>query len=126
MKGHANIIVSGNYTPGVSEFAKFITTSTTFVDKSLFIMEFMIYGEQASLITRPRRFGKSTNLSMLNDFLAPPLTEEERTRRFDLFRNLQIFKFDWFMKLHFGKWPVIHISFKVSKCDVIFFYIGQF
>ncbi|RIA95611.1 hypothetical protein C1645_733909 [Glomus cerebriforme] len=111
-KGHPNIIINKNYTPDVSEFSKFITTSTTFVDKSLFIMEFMIYGEQVNLITRPRQFGKSTNLSMLNDFLTPPLTEEERTKGLSSFKNLKVFKFDWFMKLHFGKWPVIHISFK--------------
>ncbi|RIA87459.1 hypothetical protein C1645_740101 [Glomus cerebriforme] len=111
-KGHPNIIINKNYTPDVSEFSKFITTNTTFVDKSLFIMEFMIYGDEASLITRPRRFGKSTNLSMLSDFLTPPLTEEERTKRLSSFKNLKVFKFDWFMKLHFGKWPVIHISFK--------------
>lgn len=122
MKGDPNVIINENYTPGVSEFSKF----GTFIDKSLFIMEFMIYGDQANLITRPRRFGKSTNLSMLNDFLAPPSTEEEGVERLSLFKNLKIFKFNWFVKSNFGKWPVIHISFKVSKCDAIFFYIGQF
>ncbi|RIA99182.1 hypothetical protein C1645_811649 [Glomus cerebriforme] len=99
VRGHPNVIISKNYTPDVSEFSKFITTKTTFVDKSLFIMEFMIYGKQASLITCPRQFGKSTNLSILNDFLASPLTEEERTKRLSLFKNLKIFKFDWFYKV---------------------------
>src|SRR5437764_2583836 len=40
IKDNPNIVINGNYAPGVSDFAKFIT-SGTFVDKSLFIMEFM-------------------------------------------------------------------------------------
>lgn len=66
--------------------SQFITANTIFVDKSLFIMKFMVYGEHASLITRPHQFGKSTNLSILNDFLALQLTEEERTKKLSLFK----------------------------------------
>ena len=84
-------------------------------------MEFMIYGKQANLITRPRRFGKSTNLSMLYTFLAPPSTEEEKTQRLSLFKDLRIYKYEWFIKSNFGNWPVIYISFKVSEPDAIFY-----
>ncbi|RIA85819.1 hypothetical protein C1645_857259 [Glomus cerebriforme] len=106
-----NIVINGNYVPGISEFSGFIK-SGIFVDKSLFIMEFMVYGKKANLITRPHQFGKSTNLSMLHAFLAPSLTEGERTQKLNLFKGLRISKFEWFMKLHFGNWPIIHISFK--------------
>ncbi|GET50477.1 AAA family ATPase [Rhizophagus irregularis DAOM 181602=DAOM 197198] len=106
-----NIVINGNYIPDVSDFAKFIT-SGIFVDKSLFIMEFMIYGEQANLITRPHQFGKSTNLSMLYTFLTPTFTEEEKIQRLSLFKDLRISEFNWFIKLNFGNWPVIYISFK--------------
>jgi hypothetical protein len=119
IKDSPNIVINGNYAPGVSEFVKFITSST-FVDKSLFIMEFMIYGGHANLITRPRRFGKSTNLSMLYTFLAPSFTEEEKTQRLSLFKDLRISKYEWFIKSNFGNWPVIYISFKVSEPDAIF------
>ncbi|RGB25410.1 hypothetical protein C1646_667276 [Rhizophagus diaphanus] len=110
-KDNPNIIINGNYIPDVSDFVKFIT-SGTFVDKSLFIMEFMIYGEQANLITRPHQFGKSTNLSMLYTFLTPSFTEKEKTQRLMLFKDLKISKFKWFINSNFGSWPVIHISFK--------------
>ncbi|PKY26941.1 hypothetical protein RhiirB3_473277 [Rhizophagus irregularis] len=95
-----NIVINGNYTPDVSDFTKFITS------------EFMIYGKQANLITHPCQFGKSTNLSMLYTFLAPTFTEEEKTQRLSLFKDLRISKFKWFIKSNFGNWPVIHISFK--------------
>ncbi|CAB4408267.1 unnamed protein product [Rhizophagus irregularis] len=110
-KDNPNIVINGNYNPDESDFTKFIT-SGIFIDKSLFIMEFMIYGEQANLITRPRQFGKSTNLSMLYTFLTPTFTEEEKTQRLSLFKDLRISKFKWFIKSNFGNWPVIHISFK--------------
>ncbi|UZO08734.1 uncharacterized protein OCT59_028986 [Rhizophagus irregularis] len=60
-------------------------------------MKFMIYGEQANLITHPRQFGKSTNLSMLYTFLAPTFTEEEKTQRLSLFKDLRISKFKWIL-----------------------------
>ncbi|CAI2179256.1 20184_t:CDS:2 [Funneliformis geosporum] len=75
-------------------------------------MEFIIYGNQANLITRPRQFGKSTNLSMLHTFLSPTFSEQERKSRLELFQRLKISQFDWFIKLYFGNWPVIHVSFK--------------
>ncbi|RIA79085.1 hypothetical protein C1645_841564 [Glomus cerebriforme] len=77
-------------------------------NKSLFIMEFMIYGAQASLIIRPRRFGKSTNLLMLRTFLSPTFSEQEKKSRLELFQKLKIYQFDWFIKLYFGNWPVIY------------------
>ncbi|CAG8549513.1 31_t:CDS:2 [Gigaspora margarita] len=82
-----------------------------FVDKSLFIIEYMIYSERAILITRPRRFGKSTNLSMLYTFLKP-VSEKEKEQKLALFKDLKVSKFDWFIKLNLGNWPVIYISFK--------------
>ncbi|CAG8679251.1 2028_t:CDS:2, partial [Paraglomus brasilianum] len=36
------------------------------------------------------------------------LSEEDKVRRFGLFKGLKVAKFDWFIKLHFGNWPVIH------------------
>jgi len=117
VKDSPNIIARGRYSPGETDFVEFIT-SGTFVDKSLFIVEFMVYSTHANLITRPRRFGKSTNLSMLYTFLAPALSEEDKVRRVGLFKGLKVTKFDWFIKLHFGNWPVIHIGFKASELDV--------
>ncbi|CAB4401446.1 unnamed protein product [Rhizophagus irregularis] len=107
------IIDNGVYSLDESEFKKFVT-SGTFVDKSLFIMEFMIFGQRANLVTRPRRFGKSTNLSMLETFLStdyPPLNYIPDLKT-SLFGKLKVAKFEWFAKLNYKQWPVIHISFK--------------
>lgn len=89
-------------------------------------MEFMIYGPQATLITRPHRFGKTTNLLMLRTFLSPTFSKQEKKYRLELFQKLKIYQFDWFMKLYFGNWPVIYVSFKVSKIGtilILFFYM---
>ncbi|CAB4399612.1 unnamed protein product [Rhizophagus irregularis] len=107
------IIDNGLYSLGESVFEKFMT-SGTFVDKSLFIVEFMIFGQRANLITRPRRFGKSTNLSMLETFLStdyPPINYIPDLKS-TLFGKLKIANFGWFAKLYYKQWPVIHISFK--------------
>jgi hypothetical protein len=80
----------------------------------------MIYGDWATLITRLRRFGKSTNLSMFYTFLKPAISKEEMEIRLNLFKNLKIFQFDWFINSNFGNWPVIHVSFKISRTDATF------
>ena len=120
------IIDNGVYSLGESEFKKFVT-SDTFVDKSLFILEFVIFGKRANLITRPRRFGKSTNLSMLETFLSKDYPPSNRIPdvKTTLFGKLKIAKFEWFAKLYYKQWPVIHISFKVSKPGVTYYYINS-
>ena len=55
---------------GSDDFREFIEGQYFFVDKSLFIKEFLNKGK-VTLITRPRRWGKTLNMSMLQHFLAP-------------------------------------------------------
>ena len=54
-------------TLGISDYKKIIEEKYTYVDKTLFIQE-ISYSAEVSLIPRPRRFGKTTNLSMLYYF----------------------------------------------------------
>ncbi|MEL6152854.1 MAG: AAA family ATPase, partial [Bacteroidota bacterium] len=54
---------------GTDDFADLLLNSNVFVDKSLFIKEFLRSGK-ALLVTRPRRWGKSLNMNMLGRFLA--------------------------------------------------------
>ncbi|RIB09451.1 hypothetical protein C2G38_2146540 [Gigaspora rosea] len=75
------------------------------------LQEYMIYSERAILITRPRRFGKSTKLSMLYTFLKP-VSKKEKEQKLALFKDLKVSKFDSFIKLNLGNWPVIYVSFK--------------
>ncbi|CAG8664071.1 1475_t:CDS:2 [Paraglomus brasilianum] len=46
------------------------------------------------------------------------ISEEDKVQRFGLFKGLKVAKFDWFIKLHFGNRPVIHVGFKASELDV--------
>ena len=54
---------------GISDFKELVTENYHFSDKTNFIKEIMSDGAQVILITRPRRFGKTLNLSMLHHFL---------------------------------------------------------
>ncbi|MEM7588993.1 MAG: AAA family ATPase, partial [Myxococcota bacterium] len=75
----------GKMPVGVSDFTKLASGDYCFIDKSLFIKEFLDAGDDVSLITRPRRFGKTINLNMLCCFLRQAATEKE-----DLFKGLVI------------------------------------
>jgi hypothetical protein len=55
---------------GTSDFDEFIEKDLFFIDKSLFIKEFLEDGAKVTCILRPRRFGKSLNLSILKSFLS--------------------------------------------------------
>lgn len=58
---------------GVDDFKKLITENYYYIDKTLFIKELLDLGSVATLIPRPRRFGKTLNMSMLKYFFEKPL-----------------------------------------------------
>ncbi len=95
---------------GTEDFGRVISRKLDFVDKSLFIKEiFDDKGTDVAVFTRPRRFGKTLNLSMLHYFLAEKVNGEETK---ELFKNLKIEKCgDEYMQ-HQGKYPVISITLK--------------
>jgi len=91
-------------------FGEMVRNNCALVDKTLLIKEFF-EGQKVSLITRPRRFGKTMNMSMIQHFCASEV-EGELTE--GLFKDFAIAKADggkW-IKQHQGKYPVIFISFK--------------
>ena len=97
---------------GNSDFKNIIEHDHYFVDKSLFIKEIIQSQKQIVLLPRPRRFGKTLNLSMLKYFFD---INEVGTEK--LFQNLKIWQADIGVKGKMGKYPVIHISFKDAKKD---------
>ncbi|WP_203250244.1 AAA family ATPase [Cysteiniphilum marinum] len=99
---------------GSSNFAELITENAVFVDKSLFIKDIIEDTSKVILITRPRRFGKTLNMSMLHHFFASKVDFTETTGLFD---NLAIAKEDngFYLKTYQGNYPVIFISFKDIK-----------
>lgn len=96
---------------GIDDFKKLIVEDYYYVDKTLLIKELIDVGAQATLITRPRRFGKTLNLSMLRYFF-----EKNNENYQELFKDLHIAtkENEKYFKEQ-GKYPVIHISFKTVK-----------
>lgn len=62
--------MSWRFAIGESHFAKLIRGQYTFVDKSLFIKHVILDGASVMLFTRPRPFGKTLNMTMLQEFLS--------------------------------------------------------
>jgi hypothetical protein len=96
---------------GMHDFEKLIADNYYFVDKSLLIKEVLDSGAQVTLIPRPRRFGKTINMSMLHYFF-----EKTEQSKLHLFTGLAIAQNQQAMA-HQGKYPVIFMSFKDAKQD---------
>lgn len=95
---------------GSSNFAKVINTGVLYTDKSLFIREIIEDRSESILITRPRRWGKTLNMSMLQHFFAANVNMEDTNGLFD---DLLISKVDAGKYVQYqGKYPVMMISMK--------------
>ena len=92
---------------GEDEFEIFRSESSLFIDKSLFIKKFFEHGTRNTVILRPRRFGKSLNLTMLKCFLDQNQKDPRK-----LFEGLEIMKDEDFVKKHMGQYPVVSLSLK--------------
>jgi len=95
---------------GTSDFKELIEKNNYFVDKSLLVKEFLENGAKIILTPRPRRFGKTLNLSMVKYFFDIRTKGETK----NLFKGLKIENEKEIMKLQ-GEYPVIFISFKNQK-----------
>ena len=94
---------------GVSDFKHLIEEDFYYFDKTKFIDEIIQDGAQVKLFTRPRRFGKTLNMSMLKYFFDIKKADENRK----LFRDLYIEKTDSFKEQ--GQYPVVFLSLKDLK-----------
>ena len=106
------------YPIGVSDFRKLVTTRNTdgvpytFVDKTLFIHDILNDSTEVKVITRPRRFGKTLNLSMLYYFLSKEIDGQPTA---PLFQNLKIAQYPDLIEKHQGQYPVIFLTLKDIK-----------
>ena len=94
---------------GVSDFKKIIEEDFYYFDKTKFIEEIIQDGAEVKLFTRPRRFGKTLNMSMLKYFF--DIKEAEENRK--LFKGLYIEKTESYKEQ--GQYPVIFLSLKDLK-----------
>ena len=90
---------------GKSNFKGMIENKNFYIDKSLFVKEVIEEGSEVVLITRPRRFGKSLNFSMLKYFF--DIKEDSR----ELFEDLKISREKESLK-HMNKYPVVDMTLK--------------
>lgn len=94
---------------GRQDFASLIEKNCFFVDKSYLISQWWESEDDITLIARPRRFGKTLNMSMLNCFFS-----NQYKNRSDLFQNLQIWRNEKYRILQ-GTYPVIFLTFADVK-----------
>ncbi|MCI5502034.1 MAG: AAA family ATPase, partial [Lachnospiraceae bacterium] len=94
---------------GVQSFERLIEENYFYIDKTDFIKEWWESGDDVTLITRPRRFGKTLNMSMLEQFFSLDYAD-----RGDLFEGLSIWKEEKYRELQ-GTYPVISLSFANIK-----------
>lgn len=94
---------------GIQEFGKLIENDCFYIDKTHFIKEWWDSKDEVTLITRPRRFGKTLAMSMVEQFFSL-----KYAGRSDLFENLSIWQEERFRALQ-GTYPVISFSFANIK-----------
>ena len=94
---------------GLQSFDKLREGKCFYIDKTFFIKEWWESKDDVTLITRPRRFGKTLNMSMLESFFSVKYVNRE-----DLFEGLSIWQEEKYRNLQ-GTYPVISLSFANIK-----------
>ena len=94
---------------GIQDFEKIIKNNYFYIDKTDFIREWWESGDDVTLINRPRRFGKTLNMSMLEHFFSV-----DYAKRSDLFEGLSIWENEKYRDFQ-GTYPVISLSFANIK-----------
>ena len=101
--------VNLNISIGNQDFDSLRTQQCFYIDKTAFIKEWWENKDSVTLITRPRRFGKTLNMSMLHCFFSTMYQNRD-----DLVEGLSIWKEEKYRKLQ-GTYPVIFLSFAAVK-----------
>ena len=97
---------------GISDYKKITSENYYYVDKTKMLKDIIDYRPYVNLFTRPRRFGKTLNLSMIKYFFEK--TDEDNSY---LFKDKKIWQFGERYQQHQGKYPVISLTFKDAKMN---------
>lgn len=100
---------------GIDDFKKLITESYYYIDKTLFIKELLDKKGEVNLFTRPRRFGKTLNMSMLQYFFEDTGNEQDNLENRSLFEGLKILDAGKKYVTEMNQYPVIALSLKSAK-----------
>lgn len=98
---------------GLSDFRKLRESGASYVDKTFLLQQLLAVPTEVFLFPRPRRFGKTINLSMLRYFLG-----KSKEDHLPLFEGLAVTR-DPKAMAHFQKYPIISISFKDVKANTL-------
>lgn len=98
-----------NVAIGIQQYNEIIEKNCFYVDKTYFIREWWENNDSVTLINRPRRFGKTLNMSMVEQFFSV-----DYANRGDLFEGLSIWEDEKYRQLQ-GTYPVISLSFANVK-----------
>lgn len=101
--------MAGKVAIGIQDYSVLIENKYFYIDKTSFIKEWWESGDSVTLINRPRRFGKTLNISMTEQFFSV-----DYAGRGDLFEGLFIWKDEKYRKIQ-GTYPVISLSFANVK-----------
>lgn len=112
---------------GVDNFEMLVTRGYYFIDKTLLIKDLLDKKGTVNLFTRPRRFGKTLNISMLQYFFEDPRKDDgSKSDYTHLFEGLNIMQAGEEYLSHMGQYPVINLSLKSAKqpnfklaCDML-------
>lgn len=108
-----------NYRPlpiGISDFAEMIEKEYYYVDKTPMIRDLLQIKSKVTLFTRPRRFGKTLNMSMLKYYFEDDRDRQGNKRDWShLFKGLKIMDAGEQFLSHMGQYPVIYLTFKDAK-----------
>lgn len=101
---------------GIDNFEMLVTRGYYFVDKTMLIKELLDKKGAVNLFTRPRRFGKTLNMSMLQYFFEDARNDQgEKQEHSQLFEGLRIMETGEQYLSHMGQYPVINLSLKGGK-----------
>nr|WP_308623893.1 AAA family ATPase [uncultured Eisenbergiella sp.] len=101
---------------GIEDFRKLREKDYYYIDKTTFIKELLDNGSEVSLFMRPRRFGKTLNLSMIKYFFEKTFDQDGKEENNSyLFDGLNIMASGETYKSHMGQYPVISLSLKSAK-----------
>ena len=99
---------------GIQDFSVIREKNYFYIDKTSFIQEWWESGDSVTLITRPRRFGKTLNMSMLEQFFSV-----KYAGRGDLFEGLSVWDHEEYRNIQ-GTYPVISLSFaRIKEMDYV-------
>ena len=106
---------------GIKSFSKLREENYYFVDKTLMIKDFLERGSEVTLVTRPRRFGKTINMSMMSEFF--DITKDSK----EIFKGTKIMDTPYANEIN--QYPTVFISFadaKENKETIVSFIKDQF